>query len=139
MSGGQYGFAEDFQIVDRQTGQARSSRTLSGGETFQASLSLALGLVELAGRSGGRLDALFLDEGFGALDANALQEALAELERRATGGRLVGVVSHIRTVAEAIEQVLLVTRGPAGSQARWITRAEREAEVEREIGERLLA
>jgi exonuclease SbcC len=139
VSGGRYGFAEDFQIVDRQTGQARSSRTLSGGETFQASLSLALGLVELAGRSGGRLDALFLDEGFGALDANALNEALTELERRASGGRLVGVVSHIRAVAEGIEQVLLVTRGPAGSAARWISHAEREAEVEREIGDGLLA
>lgn len=139
VSGGRYGFADDFQIIDRQTGQARSSRTLSGGETFQASLSLALGLVELAGRSGGRLDTLFLDEGFGALDANALNEALTELERRASGGRLVGVVSHIRAVAESIEQVLLVTRTPAGSRARWISRAEREAEVEGEIGDGLLA
>lgn len=138
VSSGRYGFSDDFQIVDRQSGQARSSRTLSGGETFQASLSLALGLVELAARSGGRLDALFLDEGFGALDTNALHEALTELERRASGGRLVGVVSHIRAVAEGIEQVLLVTRGSAGSQARWISRTERESEIDREIGEGLL-
>lgn len=139
VSEGRYGFADDFQIVDRQTGQARSSRTLSGGETFQASLSLALGLVELAGRSGGRLDALFLDEGFGALDANALQDALAELERRASGGRLIAVISHIRAVAEGIEHVLLVTRGSTGSEARWISRSERDAEVEREVDASLLA
>lgn len=139
VSSGRYGFSDDFQIVDRQSGQARSSRTLSGGETFQASLSLALGLVELAARGGGRLDALFLDEGFGALDTNALHEALSELERRASRGRLVGVVSHIRAVAEGIEEVLLVTRGSAGSQARWISRNERETEIDRELGEGLLS
>ena len=58
------------------TGTTRGVKTLSGGETFLASRALALALVELAGRGGGRLDALFLDEGFGSLDANALAEAL---------------------------------------------------------------
>ena len=96
MSGGRYGFADDFAIVDRASGQPRSAKTLSGGETFQASLALALGLVELAGRSGGRLNALFLDEGFGTLDTNALDEALEELERRAQAGRVIGVIAQSR-------------------------------------------
>src|SRR5207253_540297 len=68
MTGSRYGFAEDFQIIDRLSGQPRDAKTLSGGEAFLASLALALGLVEIAGRSGGRLEALFLDEGFGSLD-----------------------------------------------------------------------
>jgi exonuclease SbcC len=137
MSGARYGFSEDFQVVDGLSGQPRSVRTLSGGETFLASLALALGLVELAGRSGGRLEAIFLDEGFGSLDANALDEALAELERRAGTGRLVGVISHVRAVAERIETVLSVSRTPAGSEARWISGPERESLIEDELEEEL--
>jgi DNA repair protein SbcC/Rad50 len=139
MTGSRYGFAEDFQIVDRFSGQPRPVRTLSGGETFLASLALALGLVELAGRSGGRLDALFLDEGFGSLDANALDSALGELERRASGGRLVAVVSHLRAIAERIETVLSVASTPAGSEVHWLTGSEREAVVREELEEGLLA
>jgi DNA repair protein SbcC/Rad50 len=139
MTGNRYGFAQDFQIVDRFSGQPRPVKTLSGGETFLASLALALGLVELAGRSGGRLDALFLDEGFGSLDANALDSALGELERRASGGRLVAVISHLRAVAERIETVLSVASTPAGSEAHWITGPEREAVVRAELEESLLA
>jgi exonuclease SbcC len=120
MSGGRYGFSEDFQIVDRTSGQPRSPRTLSGGETFQASLALALGLVELAGRSGGRLSSLFLDEGFGTLDANALDEALEELERRAAAGRVIGVISHLRSVADRIEHVLRVDKEFGRTQVRWV-------------------
>ncbi len=139
MTGNRYGFAQDFQIVDRFSGQPRPVKTLSGGETFLASLALALGLVELAGRSGGRLDALFLDEGFGSLDANALDSALGELERRASGGRLVAVISHLRAVAERIETVLSVASTPAGSEAHWITGPEREAVVRAELEDGLLA
>src|SRR5207244_9741934 len=87
MTGGRYGFADDFRVIDRVSGQARSARTLSGGETFLASLALALGLVELAARGGGKLDALFLDEGCGSLAADALDEALSEPERPAQTGR----------------------------------------------------
>jgi exonuclease SbcC len=139
MTGGRYGFAEDFRIVDRVFGQARGSKTLSGGEAFLASLALALGLVELAARGGGRLEALFLDEGFGSLDADALDDALGELERRAQGGRLVAVVSHIRTVAERIEDVLQVTQELDGTEVTRVSGAEREAFVEEEVEERLLA
>jgi ABC-type hemin transport system ATPase subunit len=86
------------------------------------SLALALGLVELAGRGGGRLDALFLDEGFGSLDANSLSEALDVLGRQAETGRMVAVISHLRSVAEAMDRVLAVTGSPwaarsAGSAA----------------------
>jgi DNA repair protein SbcC/Rad50 len=139
MTGGRYGFAEDFRIVDRAFGQARGSKTLSGGEAFLASLALALGLVELAARGGGRLEALFLDEGFGSLDADALDDALGELERRAQAGRLVAVVSHIRAVAERIEDVLQVVQEPEGTVVTRVSGADREAFIEEEVEERLLA
>ena len=139
MTGSRYGFAEDFQIIDRISGRPRGAKTLSGGETFLASLALALGLVELAARGGGRLEALFLDEGFGSLDADALQEALGELERRAATGRLVAVISHIRAVAENIESVLRVTYRPEGSQVLPVTGSERDEFVTEEIEQGLLA
>lgn len=138
MTGNRYGFAEDFKIVDRISGQPRGAKTLSGGESFLASLALALGLVELAARSGGRLEALFLDEGFSSLDADALQEALGELERRAASGRLVAVISHLRAVAEQIETVLRVTHRPEGTEVLVVTGAEREAFVTEEIEQGLL-
>jgi exonuclease SbcC len=74
-----------------------------------------------------------------ALDAGALDEALGELERRAQAGRLVAVVSHIRTVAERIEDVLQVVQEPEGTDVTRVSGAEREAFVEEEIEERLLA
>jgi exonuclease SbcC len=139
MTGARYGFAEDFRIIDRISGQPRNARTLSGGETFLASLALALALVELAARGGGRLEALFLDEGFGSLDADALDEALGELERHAQAGQLVAVISHIRAVAERIEDVLRVSRTPEGSEVAPITGTEREDFVTEEVEEKLLA
>jgi exonuclease SbcC len=139
MSGRRFGFAEDFQIVDRLSGQPRDTKTLSGGETFLASLALALALVELAGRGGGRLEALFLDEGFGSLDANVLGDALDVLSRQAEGGRLVAVISHLRAVAENIEHVLLVTKDATGSDVRWVQGAERDALVESEASSGLVS
>ncbi|MBO0727708.1 MAG: SMC family ATPase [Acidimicrobiaceae bacterium] len=138
MTGGHYGFSDSFMVVDRVSLQPRGPKTLSGGESFLASLALALGLVEIAARSGGRLDALFLDEGFGALDANSLDEAMSALERRAAGGRLVAVVSHIKAVAERIETVLSVTKTPAGSDAVLIKGSERQDLIEEELEAGLL-
>lgn len=126
MTRGRYGFSEDFEVVDRVSGQARGTRTLSGGETFLASLALSLALVELAGRAGGRLDALFLDEGFGSLDASSLSEALSALTSKAEGGRLVAVISHLRSVAESIDKVLAVRMSPSGSRVSWVSAEERE-------------
>jgi DNA repair protein SbcC/Rad50 len=139
MTANRYGFAETFEIVDGQSGQPRPTRTLSGGETFLASLALALALVEIANRSGSHLGALFLDEGFGALDANALDEALAALERAPGDRRLVAVVSHVKAVAERIEDVLEVVRTPLGSRADWRGADERDALVSEELEAGLLA
>lgn len=125
MTSGRFGFGEDFTLVDRRAGEARDAETLSGGETFLASLALALALVELAGRAGGRLEALFLDEGFGALDAAALDLAIEALVGQARQGRLVAVISHIRAVAESIDDVLYVHTTPTGSDARWLDASER--------------
>jgi exonuclease SbcC len=127
VTAGQFGFTEDFQIIDRRSDMARSADTLSGGETFLASLALALGLVELAGRSGGRLQALFLDEGFGTLDPDALDQALSELEQRAHGGRLIALISHVPAVAERIDQILQVTKTPQGSDVHLLSESERNA------------
>jgi exonuclease SbcC len=138
MTGNRYGFSETFEIIDRLTGLPRGVKTLSGGETFMASLALALGLIELAGRGGGRLDALFLDEGFGSLDANSLSEALDALGRQAETGRMVAVISHLRSVAEAMDRVLAVTGGPSGSQVHWLGGDERDELITEDIEARLL-
>ena len=88
MSSGQYGFSSQFQVVDRSSGQTRKPNTLSGGESFLASLSLALALSELVGRRGGRLEAFFLDEGFGTLSPEALDRAAAQHPGRFSRTRL---------------------------------------------------
>jgi exonuclease SbcC len=116
MTNERYGFGADMRIVDRSASQARSPETLSGGEKFLASLALALALVEIAKRSGRHFGALFLDEGFGSLDPQALDEALSELERQSQSGRMIGVITHIRAVMEYIEDVLRVVRTPNGSE-----------------------
>ena len=113
-------------IVDRRTGQPRPPKTLSGGETFLASLALALALVEVSNRSGGQLDCLFLDEGFGSLDSSILAEALDVLRLQATDGRLVGVISHLHAVAAELDDVLVVTKEIEGSTFRWLNADERE-------------
>lgn len=127
LTRGGYGFGEDFMIVDRRTGQPRHPKTLSGGETFLASLALALALVEISNRSGGQLDCLFLDEGFGSLDSSILGEALDVLRLQSTGGRLVGVISHLHAVAAELDDVLLVTKEVEGSSFQWLNPQERDA------------
>ena len=140
MSGGKYAFVdpgdadEQWRVLDADSGQARSPASLSGGEQFIASLSLALGMVEMMARSGGRLESLFLDEGFGSLDRNNLDAAVEALGTVAAGGRMVGVISHVRAVAEQIEHVLAVTRGATGSTAGWLTGKERERLSESDTG-----
>ena len=95
ISGGRYAFADpeeadaQWHVLDNDTGQARSPASLSGGEQFIASLALALGMVEMMARSGGRLESLFLDEGFGSLDRNNLDAAVEALAMIATRGRMV--------------------------------------------------
>ena len=139
VTGGRLGFAEGFRVIDRTANLARGPKTLSGGEGFLASLALALALVEIAGRSGGTLDALFLDEGFGSLDATSLGLAMDALEQRAVNGRLVLLISHVRAVAEHVDTVLRVTRTPSGSQAQYLEGTERLDFLESELEAGLLS
>ena len=130
LSGGQYELAlgerGDIEVVDYgEAGLRRSVRTLSGGETFQAGLALALALSErvagFAAAAARSLDAIFLDEGFGALDAAALDTVAATLERLAGGDRMVGVVTHVPALAERIPARFEVSRDGAGSHVRRLT------------------
>ena len=140
MSGGKYAFVdpgdaeEQWQVLDADSGRPRSPASLSGGEQFIASLSLALGMVEMMARSGGRLESLFLDEGFGSLDRNNLDAAVQALGTVAAAGRMVGVISHVRAVAEQIDHVLAVTRGATGTRAEWLTNRQRERLSESDTG-----
>ncbi|HJV38558.1 MAG TPA: SMC family ATPase, partial [Geothrix sp.] len=111
----------ELEITDAHTGRARAVSSLSGGEGFQASLALALGLSDVVQRHAGgiRLDTVFIDEGFGSLDAEALDLALRTLEELNQGGRLVGLISHLDDVKARISARLEVTPGPGGSHARF--------------------
>ncbi|MDJ0410201.1 AAA family ATPase [Rhodococcoides fascians] len=106
-----------LDIRDDYTGVVRSAKTLSGGEAFLASLSLALGLADVvAAESGGVvLDTMFIDEGFGTLDADTLESVMAVLDELRAGGRVVGVVSHVDEMRQRIPSRLYVKRGRAGS------------------------
>ena len=123
MTGGRYSLEHDdglqfrgaqsglgLRIADAYTGRSRATESLSGGETFLASLALALGLAEtVTARAGGtRLDTLFIDEGFGSLDGETLGAAMATLDRLRSGGRTVGVISHVEAMQEQITSKLEV-------------------------------
>jgi DNA repair protein SbcC/Rad50 len=119
ISDGRYGLVPEksgFDVIDHHNAdERRSVATLSGGETFLASLALALALAgsvrDLAGASAaGRLDAIFIDEGFGALDPETLGVVLDALERLREGERMVGVISHVDELAQRIPQGLVVTK-----------------------------
>lgn len=107
-------------VSDAYTGQEREVNSLSGGETFMASLALALGLADVVqSHAGGvHIEALFIDEGFGSLDADTLELAMAELDRLREGGRLVGVISHVPTLKERIPAGIEVVAGSNGSTIR---------------------
>lgn len=106
----------DLNVIDHYNGTERSVKTLSGGETFQASLSLALGLSdEIQASAGGiRLDSMFVDEGFGSLDEEALSQAVKALSGLADGHRMVGIISHVAELKERIENKIIVTKQCSG-------------------------
>jgi len=106
----------EYKVLDRWTEALRPVRTLSGGESFMASLSLALSLSEHLSR--GRIGALFLDEGFGTLDAETLEQVASILEALPTQGRLVGIVTHVEALAERLPR-LVVEKSPGGSRVSW--------------------
>jgi exonuclease SbcC len=128
-----FGFAETFEIASTGSGATYNPNRLSGGEKFLASLALALALAELHSHSGPRLGSLFLDEGFAALDTNALESALEVLRSQTSADRLVLVVSHLHAVAEAVDDVLWVERGTTGSSARWLTPTQRDELVQADL------
>lgn len=102
----------ELNVIDHYNGTERSVKTLSGGESFQASLALALGLSdEIQSHAGGiRLDAMFVDEGFGSLDEEALNQALKALTGLTDGSRMVGIISHVAELKERIENKIVVTK-----------------------------
>lgn len=129
MSSGQYElkrrlFANDqriksgleLDVIDHYNGTERSVETLSGGESFKASLSLALGLSdEIQSSSGGiRLDTMFIDEGFGSLDEESLNQAIHALQNLTDGRRLVGIISHVSELKERIDKQIVVTKEKTG-------------------------
>ncbi|MGW2664344.1 AAA family ATPase [Nocardia tengchongensis] len=131
MSGGRYEFVHTdaagprgrrgglgLDIRDDYTGAVRPAKTLSGGETFMASLALALGLADVVSAESGGLvmDTLFIDEGFGSLDADTLDSVMGVLDELRSGGRVVGVVSHVDEMRQRIPSRLHVIRGRTGSR-----------------------
>jgi exonuclease SbcC len=133
MSGGRYALVHTderergggrsglgLRIVDGWTGRQRETATLSGGETFYASLALALGMADVVTQEAGglSLETLFIDEGFGSLDEDTLDEVLDVLDDLRSGGRVVGVVSHVPDLRTRLPQRLEIVKGRDGSHVR---------------------
>jgi exonuclease SbcC len=108
-----------LSVVDRHTGEERSPRSLSGGETFYTSLALALGLADVVKAEAGGVDTetLFIDEGFGSLDSQTLDQVLGVIDDLRDRGRAVGIVSHMPDLKERIPERVEVRRLPDGSSA----------------------
>ncbi|MBM6948093.1 AAA family ATPase [Mordavella massiliensis] len=111
----------DLMVWSAVTGKKREVRTLSGGESFMAALSLALGMADQiqAGASAVHLDIMFIDEGFGSLDEHARDKAVRVLQDMAEGSKLIGIISHVTELKQEIEDQLIVTRDEEGSHVRW--------------------
>ena len=112
----------DLAVMDAFTGQSRPANTLSGGETFLASMALALGLADvIQSYAGGiRMDTMFIDEGFGTLDPDTLELAMETLVKLQSSGRLIGMISHVPELKTRIPAHLEVTRGDDGSSAKFV-------------------
>lgn len=111
----------DLMVYSYVTGQEREVRTLSGGESFIASLSLALGMADqiTANRSSIHLDMMFIDEGFGTLDERSREQAVRVLRKMAGGTKLIGIISHVTELKQEMEDQLIVTKDEKGSHVRW--------------------
>ena len=106
----------DLDVIDHYNGTERSVKSLSGGESFKASLSLALGLAEEIQSSAGgvQIDTMFVDEGFGSLDEESLNQAMNALTSLGNGNRLVGIISHVNELKERIEKQIVITKDKVG-------------------------
>lgn len=134
MSGGRYALKRrteaenrrsvtglDLEIMDYFTGKARSVKSLSGGESFKAALCLALGLSDvIQSHAGGVVvETMFVDEGFGSLDKDSLEQAVAILKELATDNRIVGIISHVEELKECIDKKIMLLKSAQGSSIYW--------------------
>lgn len=112
----------EIEVADSYTGKIRSANSLSGGESFMASLSLALGLSDVVQQSAGgvHLDAMFIDEGFGSLDAEVLELSVRALSDMADGNRIIGIISHVSELRERIDKQVYVEKTHRGSKIRLV-------------------
>ena len=134
MSGGHYRLVRDeeggghgkgslaLNVLDYSTGKERPVSSLSGGETFEASLALALGLSDYAQRRAGgiHLDTVFIDEGFGSLDPDSLEQVMRVLSDLASGDCLVAIISHVEELEKRIDRRIEVEASAEGSRARIV-------------------
>jgi exonuclease SbcC len=112
----------EIEVADSYTGRSRSANSLSGGESFMASLSLALGLSDVVQQTAGgvHLDAMFIDEGFGSLDAEVLELSVRTLSEMAGGNRIIGIISHVAELRERIDKQVRVEKSTRGSKLHLI-------------------
>jgi len=110
----------EIEALDAYTGKTRSANSLSGGESFMASLSLALGLSDIVHQSSGGiyLDAMFIDEGFGSLDTETLDIAIKTLSQMAGTDRIIGIISHVSELRERVDRQIRIEKTPGGSRIR---------------------
>lgn len=111
----------DLMVYSTVTGKEREVRTLSGGESFMAALSLALGMADQIQENSAavNLDVMFIDEGFGSLDNHSRNQAVKVLQQMAGGSKLIGIISHVTELKQEIEDQLIVRRDESGSHVRW--------------------
>jgi exonuclease SbcC len=111
----------DLRVYSTVTGQERDIKTLSGGESFMAALSLALGLSDQiqANTAAINLDNMFIDEGFGSLDDHSRSQAIKVLKRLSNGDKLIGIISHVTELKQEIDNQLIVRKNDKGSHVEW--------------------
>lgn len=112
----------DLEVLDQYTGKRRSVKTLSGGESFKAALSLALGLSDIIQQNAGgiEIDTLFIDEGFGSLDSESLDSALKTLMNLTGQNKLIGIISHVAELKERIENQIIIEKDQTGSRLKVV-------------------
>lgn len=112
----------DLDVYDLVTDQVRDVKTLSGGESFLAALSMALGMADVIQHTAGRvhLDTMFIDEGFGSLDEEARDRAISILNELAGDTRMVGIISHVTELKEQMDRKLMISKSDKGSHAKWV-------------------